>query len=317
MWRHPFFVQEIPLGISAKIIEDSISPEGKRLTTFQLRYPLIIHAESKTHRLHSESGEVIEEFTSPAVMSDPNLSRNARSQRAVPIKKMIQEVMGDPFIPLHWGKAQPGMQAFEECDAPVKFWDGEDTREDAWLRARDQVVDIAEGFADAGYHKQLVNRLLSPWLYIDTLVSATEYENFFALRDHEAAEPHIRALAKAMKQCLQESIPSLLEPGQWHLPYTLPEERESLSVSLLQRLSVSRCARISYTPFDGNASIEKELERYELLVGSVPGHFSPTEHQGTPDSVAFRKTKGEPIYTSPELHGNLKGWCQYRKLIDG
>ena len=279
------------MGISAKIIEDSTSPEGKRLTTIECVLPKVFLAELNTHRA---------------------ISKNARSTRAVPTSKLIDEVRTNPYIPIKWLKNKPGMQATE----PMSEEDAINA-DKVWRLGANMAASTAETLFAMGLHKQWSGRVIEPFVWANVLLTATDWNNFLALRDHPDAQPEMQALAQAIRQCLMESIPRLLEPGQWHLPYTLPDERESLSVSLLQRLSVSRSARVSYSPFDGNASIEKELERYDLLVGSQPIHASPCEHQSTPDSVAFRKTKGEPIYTSPELHGNLCGWVQYRKLLPG
>lgn len=289
--------------ISAKIIADSISPDGIRITTFHLRYPRFIHAELMTHRV---------------------FSRNARSSRAVPVGKMIEEIQNDPVIPIHWGKNQAGMQAHEEQNMDVELLDEEFgqgpflSREDAWLWARDQAVIAAKSFHAAGYHKQIVNRLLEPFMHIDTLVTATEWSNWYALRDHKDAEPHIKKLAQVMKEARDASIPYLRTPGSWHLPYVEMDEVDDYGLEVAQKLSVARSARISYAPFDGNASIEKELERYELLVGSYPMHASPAEHQATPDR---RRSAGISDWTQgwwkEELHGNFVGWIQYRKTLQG
>lgn len=328
--------------ISAKVIADSISAIGVRLTTIQLRYPRFIHAENKTHRMHVEHGSYIEEYGVPTgLMYDPNISRNGRSSRAVPVPRMIQEVMDDPVVPIRWGKAQPGMQAYEEHDAlvPVPWIDFEPeitTRgvrrtivrhpmppEQAWLNARDKAVEVARAFHEAGYHKQVINRLLEPFMHIDTLVTATNWSNWFALRDHHAAEPHIEKLAQEMRSAIGAAKPKYLQHGEWHLPYAdRPEDHEAVAgfADPLQtriKLSVARCARISYAPFDGDASIEKELERYDLLVGSQPLHASPAEHQATPDLAIPVNAKREVIYQKPHLSGNLKGWIQYRKTLPG
>jgi thymidylate synthase ThyX len=293
--------------ISAKIITDSASSVGKRLTTLALRYPLVIHAEIMTHRV---------------------FSRNARSSRAVPTLKLIQECIDDPFVPLHWGKAQPGMQAYEECDELVpRGWNGmfQLRREEAWLSARDASVESAQAFHKAGYAKQIVNRLLTPFLHIDTLVTATEWDNFFELRLHHAAEPHMQMLAEAIKKAMDESIPKLLGPGEWHLPYADDEatkeqamnfgsSRDINSGEILRKLSAARCARISYAPFDGNSSIEAELARYDTLVNSKPMHASPVEHQATPDRCFKEEDCIE--WHRPELHGNFVGWKQNRKLLE-
>jgi len=289
--------------ISAKIIADSVSPEDARLTTIHLRYPRFIHSELMTHRV---------------------FSRNARSSRAVPVYRMIEEVEQSPVIPIHWGAAQSGMQAYQECDAMVEI--GLDyqhsivlDREKAWLFARDRAVEVARAFNNAGYHKQVINRLLEPFMHIDTLVSATDWSNFFALRDHHAAEPHIQKLAQVMKVEMDRTTPERLFPGQWHLPYVEAWELQEYGVETARKLSVARCARISYVPFDGNADIEAEMRRYDLLVGSHPLHASPAEHQASPDSkwTWGESALKEGLWKNPHLHGNLTGWVQFRKTLPG
>ena len=274
------------MTIEAKIIADSISAEGNRLTTLQLRMHRFILPEFNTHRA---------------------FSRNTRSERAVPVKKLIEEVRNSPAMPIHWGKNQPGMQAHEELTA-IRIT----SAKDFWRSAAWQAADYAEELANLGLHKQIANRVLSPFTWAHTLVTATEFSNFFALRRHEDAQPEIRALADAMHDAMQASKPENLKPGQWHLPYVLNSERNDYTLETCIKLSVARCARVSYEPFDGNASVEKELERYELLVGAVPLHASPAEHQGTPDEYCAQFG-----WDHQEDHGNFRGWRQFRKMLPG
>lgn len=296
------------------VICHSISPQGIPLITVHMRYWRGIHAEVMTHRA---------------------FSRNARSSRAVPIKTMIDEVRKDPFIPRHWGKNQKGMQAAEEHDEIVLIrsmdWlagcesQMSCTRKEAWLVARDRAAEAAEGFMNAGYHKQLANRLLEPFMWIDTLVTATDWANFMALRDHKDAEPHIRDLAQQVKEALGKSEPQKLNPGMWHLPYIKPQELDLWfngpdgipdfegGYELARRVSAARCARISYAPFDGNPSLEAELDRFNKLVGTQPVHASPVEHQATPDTQI--REFGGYEWAHPHEHRNFRGWRQFRAMI--
>lgn len=302
--------------ITAKVIADSIGPESPQLTTLQLRYPKCIHGEFMTHRV---------------------FSRNASSSRAIPVERLIKDVMEDPYIPVHWGKNQRGMQASEECNERVRTFyfdhvDGESwTNEKAWLKARDNAVAMAQAFADAGYHKQIVNRLIEPWCHINVVVTATEWTNFFALRDHTDAQPEIQMLARAMKKAMAESKPRLLKPGEWHLPYVEPlEEDRAMSAydrtgdalkqawKMATKVSVARCARVSYLTQEGKIpSISEDLALYDKLISSVPLHASPAEHQATPDEWLINHNFGMGAWFKPELHGNLQGWVQYRKTLPG
>lgn len=293
--------------ITAKVVADSVSPEGIRLTTVHCHYPLVIHAEVLTHRL---------------------FSRNARSSRAVPIKTMIQDCLDDPFIPLHWGAARPGMQATEECDNEVGF--DAVSAEQAWLQARNYAVAFARDFMTAGYHKQVVNRLLAPFLHIDTLITSTEWENFFELRDHPDAEPHIALLAREIKFAMSTSTPRPILTQGWHLPYideaTIADmlftrvvdklEKSKLDpyIIVARKVSAARAARVSYRAFDGASDIEKDIALADQLLGN--GHMSPFEHQATPDIYIDPKALIKQ-WRHPELSRNFTGWTQYRALIGG
>jgi hypothetical protein len=217
---------------------------------------------------------------------------------------MLAEVRDAPFIPWHWGKNQKGMQATEECNEIVVV-EGIDrvtfSREEAWQLASLNAASVAEALMNAGYHKQVTNRLLEPFMWIDALISATEWKNFIALRDHKAAEPHFRDLAQMMKEAIEGAPVQYLAAGQWHTPYV--NASEGLDVETSLKVSAARCARISYAPFDGKADIAAELARYDLLMKDAPRHASPVEHQATPGN-------------GPS--GNFApGWIQYRKTIEG
>jgi hypothetical protein len=258
------------------------------------------------------------EIRTPSLMDDPNLSRNASSSRAIPVKKLIQDVLDDPAVPLFWGANQKGMQGGEECNEPVVIYKAM-TREDAWLKGRDFAVATARQFADAGYHKQIVNRLLEPFAHITVVVTATQWSNFFALRMHKDAEPHIRLLADRMWAAMEMSEPERLQPGQWHLPFTDIVDANDEPVKLsggdaLQnaiKLSVARCASTSYKTVDGfDMTLERAIDLHDKLVASTPLHASPCEHQAKVADAVERPNYG--------LSGNLGiGWVQYRKTLPG
>lgn len=302
--------------ISAKCVLASLSETGIPIHTLKLRYPKVIHGEFMTHRV---------------------FSRNASSSRAIPVARLIQDVIDDPFVPLSWGKNQRGMQAGEECDEPVGDWREPEgawfsSREFAWIAARDQMIEIARAYAKAGYHKQIVNRLLEPFCHIEVVVTATDWSNFFALRCHLDAEPHMRMLAEAMRTAIAEAPMQKLKPGEWHLPFVTEEEYEALSNTTpsdptfddylpLIQCSVARCARVSYLNHDGTEpNIVADLKLYDLLVGSTPLHASPAEHQATPDIAhdMIGLPAGKPSqWAQAHLHGNFRGWVQYRKTLPG
>lgn len=280
-----------------------------RLTTMLLRYPRCIHAEFMTHRM---------------------FSRNAASSRAIPVKKLIEDVEKNPFVPLVWGREQKGMQGGDEIDANVGIPDYSDInnhgepridqydRKNAWLQARDNAVLVAQAFAKAGYHKQIVNRLLEPFAHITVLVSATEWDNFLELRDHEDAEPHIQMLARAVRAELDKPAMQVLKPGEWHTPFATEADflEDPEPFHSVIRKSVACCASTSYKTVDGfDMTPERAEAIYEKLVGSTPLHASPLEHQAR---AAYHHDKWvrNNRFVSPDLHRNFVGFEQYRAIFE-
>lgn len=268
------------------------------LSTLLLRYPRFIHAEFMTHRA---------------------FSRNAASSRAIPVAKLIADVRENPVVPLHWGKNEPGMQAREEHDAHIKFWSPlyggrhvTGPRYEAWDEARDRAVDIAQSFSDAGYHKQIVNRILEPYAHITVLVSATEWGNFLELRDHPDAEPHIAMLAREVRACLERQDDVVdLAPTQWHLPFITDEERQSFVTSDLVMLSTARCASTSYKTVDGfDMTLDRATAVYHKLIDSRPMHASPAEHVAMADRWTDREG-----WLRKHQHGNFQGFRQLRHML--
>ncbi len=290
-------------NISATIIADSISPDDVRITTFELEYPRFIHAEFMTHRL---------------------FSRNAASSRAIPVAKVIELVKEKTAMPIHWGKNQPGMSAKEECNEYI--WklhhNDPDSRESAWLFAMYGAIEVAEAYAEAGYHKQIVNRLLEPFTMIKVVCTATEFDNFFWLRNHPDAQPEIHELARVMWEEYTKCVPIKLNPGAWHVPYFRsgfwsPNTEESLEDALA--ISSSCCAQVSYRRLDD--SLEKARDIFKRLVESKPVHASPFEHQATPLTYGMAgdiQVKGTTGFDNKgnAWSGNFRQWIQHRQLIE-
>lgn len=303
--------------ISAKTILRSrnASAPDKVLSTLLLRYPRFIHAEFMTHRC---------------------MSRNAASSRAIPVKKMIDDILADTAMPIHWGAAQKGMQADRQCDneitfmAPRQKFAGNSDNEirwqewrftepgRAWLEARDRAIEIARAFEAAGYHKQVINRLLEPFMHITVLVSSTEWDNFLELRDHKDAEPHIQMLAREIRKCLEdETTVQTLEPGQWHLPLVDMGDTHLFGGDVdfdAMKLSVARCASTSYKTTDGfDMTLDRATAIYDKL-HTKPFHASPFEHVAQADD--YDPQPGEPAWSYSWEHGNFVGFRQLRRQLE-
>ncbi|HCJ9817185.1 TPA: FAD-dependent thymidylate synthase [Escherichia coli] len=271
---------------SAKIIADSVGYYGgamSRLTTIQLRYPRLVHSELMTHRV---------------------FSRNASSSRAIPVAKMIEQVRNDPAAPYVWTTNKPGMQGDIVTDPELiaKY-------DQMWIEAANQAADNAEVLMGEGLHKQVVNRILEPFQWISVIVTATEWANWFELRNHKDADPTIKRLAEVMLAAMEASEPKHLIAGEWHLPYVSKEEKSALPIATLVKISAARCARVSYLTHDGEfPDVDKDIALYERLVGSRPLHASPIEHQARVINL-----NNDEI----GLNGNFSPlWVQHRKLLE-
>ena len=371
--------------ISAKIVADSIDPRGNRIITFVLTYPRFIHAELLTHRL---------------------FSRNAASSRAIPFKKMVEDIENDPFIPIAWQKDHKGMQGVEYITDPVKIDDCVGT----WLLARNKAIREAKDLNNLhGVTKQLCNRLLEPFQWYTCLVTATEFDNFFELRcpkfineyeegedisfsrkdfikklkeryptnweielkdffgienntneewfslSESSAEIHIQALAEAMWDAQNESVPKKLKAGQWHIPFGDRMDDNKISEIFEKegirgnywgakeieeakiKIATARCARLSYMTFDGEIDYEKDIKLHDQLIGP-PFHASPFEHccrvmsdeeyetfvKGRLDRLGefierYEEGYLENLFISDQVQGwcnNIRGFISYRYLLE-
>lgn len=297
------------MGYRAEILADSISPQGHRLTSMLTSYPRFVHSEHLRHRAFSYS---------------------VASSRALPTKALIERIMEDPVLPVYWGKYDKGMGAKEELTDRQQ-----DKAKARWLRARDSAVKHVGMLSDLSRHhdddlwdeedintglsKELINRLLEPWMWATVVCSGTDaaWANFFWLRCHPAAQPEMREAALMMEDAYHASKPRTVRSGSWHLPFiegddwtdawdlitgepwndgestrptSVSERLEMLTATqeLLKQVSAARCARTSYLTHDGEHSLTADVALFEkLLAGSEeepeqPMHLSPLEHVATP-----------------------------------
>lgn len=319
-------------NITAKVIADSISPSGHRITTLEIEYPRFILAELNTHKM---------------------LEKNSSSSRAIPISRMIEQIESNMAMPLYWGKAKSGMQADGEVDDLTKKM-----AETSWLGEFQSAKESAIWMDDMFVHKQIANRLLEPFQMMKTVITGTDWDNFFNLRIHPDAQPEFCMLAYKMYMAMKESVPVLLKEGQWHLPFVhtfISKEGvqyysdginplsggKQLSLEEAIRVSASCCAQTSYRKSDD--SLEKADRIFDMLIKADVLHASPFGHLATPVSPTHREWDLETLHSVslweekcvnvPELpfswekgvthmnrggvfcSGNLTGWISYRHLI--
>jgi thymidylate synthase ThyX len=262
--------------ISAKIVADSQSgSDGPRLTTFELIYPRWILAELNTHRM---------------------FSRNSASSRAIPIERVIESIRNSPAEPIEWGKNRKGMSANEILDEKTV-----DEARKVWYSAIDFSLAAARKLSELGVHKQIANRLIENFSHVQTILSATEFDNFFNLRCKSDAQPEIHALADAMRKARWESVPVRRKQGEWHLPFIRKEEFGNVHCSILAAMSAARCARVSYVRQNEQRDSKEEVEFTARLVES--GHFSPLEHQAV-------------CMGNRSRYANFEGWKQFRSFCE-
>jgi thymidylate synthase ThyX len=294
-------------NIVARIVADSVNKNGNRITTFELEYHRFIHSELMTHRL---------------------FSRNAMSSRAVPVSKMIEQVRNNPATPIHWGKNQAGMQAAE-----VLVEESLDNAKRQWKQSAIYAASQAEIMSSIGSHKQIVNRLLEPFQMMKTVLTATEFDNFFWLRCDSDAQPEIQELAKCMFDAMRQSQPEVLESEQWHTPYVehifkggkfepycLTDEEDNVIKLLTEEeakaISASCCAQVSYRTL--NNTYEKAMDIYSKLASGRKVHASPFEHVAKPmgDSPSHEDGVTHKDNVGNYWSGNFKGWIQLRQTLN-
>lgn len=249
---------------------------GPALTTLTCRYPRFIHAQVLTHRA---------------------FSRNAASNRAMPFEAVVEAVQRDPARPLRWESEKRGMvggQTLGHLEAAHA--------DNIWSTARDLAISAARTLHDYGAHHQIVNRILEPYQWITTIITATEWENFFDLRCADDAQPEIQHLACLMRQVVEGA--EFTGDSAEHLPFVTSEEWESHAVTPLLLASAGRCARVSYLQHDGAVDIGRDIALGRRLLRS--GHWSPFEHQAWADESL------EGNATQLLRWANLRGWLQFR-----
>ncbi len=252
---------------TVEILADSLNVEtGDRITTFLLhKFPKCLSAELLTHRV---------------------FSRNSASSRAMPIKKVIEQITTDPFIP-QWTSHQSGMQGGDKLSDLAK-----QSATNVWLFNRDGAIERVEQLIELGIAKQNANRLLEPWMQIPILVTATDWDNFFNLRCHPDTQPEFRAIAVEMKTEYDSNTQEEIEPGEWHIPF----EETSIALQKKLKIATARAARLSYKTHLGEIDPEKDFELHDRLLDSK--HLSPFEHcaKALPTKTYCRNFKGFMSY---------------------
>lgn len=272
---------------------------GDTIRTFLLHdFPKCLLAEHNTHR---------------------QLSRNWESSRARPVGSVIQQVMTNPYIPSFTGKAK-GMQGSvvseEIADRAVY----------RWLNARDNAVLQAQELISIGIHKQDANRLLEPWMLVSGIVTATEWDNFFKLRNHPDAQPAFQEFAAEMEKLDRATTAQPIKLGEWYRPWS------GAGIAA----NVCKAASISYANHAKDRSEEDYDRIHNDLINASPLHASPLEHCAMAvvpgEYIGKHRRVFDPINMEMTVEmlcdqtgnrkddyistANFSGFLQYRKLVE-
>lgn len=279
--------------ITARVIADSVNPARVRCTTMEGVFNRYLLAEFNTHRI---------------------FSRNSASSRAIPVKKMLAQVLWDPAVPIHWGANQAGMQAKGQLTG-VRRW----LCRNIFLLARFPALILVWFLTKLGLHKQVANRLLEPWVWHTVVFTATDFRNFFKLRLHPDAQPEFQEFARCCKEAYDASTPKRLEWGEWHLPYmtteditaaimydalndaTPPDGSPLWSFPSTALVSAARCAAVSYVRQGEKRDVAKDITLAMRLSNS--GHWSPFEHVAMADEHSGYTSNFHPTWTQ------MRKWC--------
>jgi hypothetical protein len=281
---------------TAKIIADTVNPDvpESRITTFEVYAPRYLLAEVNTHGV---------------------IAKSAASSRAIPVKKRIEMVRNEPWVPDVFGKNRPGMQSVEALDDAAQV----EARK-IWNFAIQDAIKHAEALKETDVHKQFANRVLEPYTYYSGVMTGTEWDNFWWLRISEDADPGFKVLATKMKEAYDASVPVARE---YHLPYVSEEDLntylkwgiETKPVTLL-KVSSARCARVSYVSLETGkpSTLEEDLQLIEKLTKPTGAHLSPFDHAAMADHIVI--ADDEYYWRNPEAHGRFWGWVPYRNVLE-
>jgi|SRR5690606_8116950 len=308
------------MGYYVKVVEDTLAPNKRRGISLEMSYPRFIHSEVLTHR---------------------DRARNSSSSRAIPWPVMCSKIRDDAVVPLAWVREQKGMMGGlaltgEDAEKATKIW----------LKLRDNAVYGAQELADLGIHKSLCNRVTEPWMWITTIMTATQWKHFLLLRAHPEAEQHFQHLGRLIINAIKASKPKKLKEGEWHLPYVVEEDYDecrkyAITASrysaktcqlinkhyengneILKMISVARCARVSIvSPGEVKRNIQKDLETFDRLhCGSKMCHSDSMELLGgdqldhLPHISPFEhQLMALSVNERDSWMGCVKGYKQYRK----
>lgn len=224
--------------IKAEILAHSSNQFGNEIATVICTFPRIILAELNTHRIFSRNSassraipfrkmlrSVIENPFIPLAFQKDHSGMQGTEYLDINEKHSFEEIT----IIIHnflmknfrnekgeWDEdAHVISNTLHEHVLPILKTSKSMTIVEWWLKCRDLVVASAVLLHSFGTSKQICNRLLEPFMYHTCIVTATEWENFFALRcprynlygkTEGTTNYEFRSRKDAMKACFDNKV---------------------------------------------------------------------------------------------------------------
>lgn len=273
--------------ITAEVIADSIC-KGRRITTMLLKYPRIIHSEMCRHRVFSRntasSRAIPAQKMIEAVMNDPFIPIAWQKQHTgmqgtkyitdpAQIEKEVKFWLEDRTYAV--GRALSRIErgvTKQLVNRPLEpwMWTVEIVTATEWenffhLRCPQYEFNAPYILANKFFRSRRdVIRVLEQNEYENTWGAARSMSDLEWLQFNRGqAEIHMMAIAEAMWDARNESIPKVLQPGDWHIPFgdmisiddpvfaAHMNNAEGLFTDRLfgtkLKIATARCARTSYT----------------------------------------------------------------------
>ena len=354
--------------INAEIIADSVDTIGNRITSFIVDVPQIIVKELLRHRMFS--------FSSSSMRAVPfnNVIKDIKENMFIPLAFQAHHsgMQGNVYLEGNIAEdarkmwIETGLTACKQAEelyhlggvtkqlcsriiepfgyakilvTATEFDGFFELRCPKFINEHESGEDIS--FSRKDFINKLKQRYPTNW--------EIELKDFFGIEDNteeewlalseSQAEIHIQALAEAMWDARNESIPKVLKTGEWHVPFgdkiDLMEWLEvfnaddhltnnlDLQDELFEKdklkIATARAARLSYSTHDGEINYEKDIKLHDQLLDSK--HFSPFEHCARVMSEDeyydfFKGSLGQNEHESRGWCNNFKGFIPYRYLIE-
>lgn len=357
--------------IAAQVIADSKNEQGDRITSLVCTFPRFILAELNTHRMFSKnsasSRAVPYNKMIDQIKNDPFIPiAYQKEHTGMQGTEYITDQTTIDYLNKQWlfmrdvaidttSRMTSNEVTKQICNRPLETWmwhtciitatefenffklrcpqyGGEDTKsKEVYFRSKkDTLKYLVERGTDIS--KLSLDDALG-WLQINK----------------GQAEIHMMALAEAIWDAMNESIPKKLKAGEWHIPFGDNIDEDKLANAFYGKkpkenwlpptgidrfkikVATARCARVSYINYEGRDDYEADIKLYDRLIASGSDgafHASPFEHCSRAMNEIEYETNVKNEYMTTGIGSahfkessfgwvrNFKGFIQLRALIE-